>query len=74
MGFPVLCADMSDTDITDLELQALVDGELNPADRRALMGRVITCPRLLDRLEVLLKQRRLLQQCGYSRFSNGHLH
>lgn len=69
-----MCADMSDPDITDLELEALVDGELNPADRRALMGRVITCPRLLDRLEVLLKQRRLLRQCGSSRFRNGNLH
>lgn len=48
--------------ITDLELQALVDGELPPERRRTLMAEIIRTPDYLQRYESLKKQKAMLKE------------
>ncbi|MGZ9107716.1 MAG: hypothetical protein ACXW4B_02730 [Micavibrio sp.] len=47
----------SSNDISDLDLQALVDNTLTEEDRASLMARVKNSPDAQDRLEELLYQK-----------------
>ena len=47
--------------LPDLKIQALVDGELDKDEARAVMAEIIRSPELLDRLEELVQQKKQLQ-------------
>jgi len=48
-------------EITDLDLQALVDDELGPEEARAVMTAVLKIPALLERLDELIQQKNLIR-------------
>jgi hypothetical protein len=52
----------AETEVNDLDIQALADNELPPPRRRHVMDHVMKSPVLLRRLEELLRQRNHLRQ------------
>jgi hypothetical protein len=47
--------------ISDLDIQALVDGELDKEEERRLLSEIIRAPELLNRLEELMRQKRQIR-------------
>jgi hypothetical protein len=47
--------------ITDLDIQALVDGELAKEDERRLLAEIIRSPEHLGRLEELIRQKKQIK-------------
>ena len=50
-----------DRQVTDLDLQALADGELEGEEKRSLMAAVLLNPLLLERLDEIITQRNLVR-------------
>ena len=50
-----------DRQVTDLDLQALADGELEGEEKRSLMGAILLNPLLLERLDEIITQRNLVR-------------
>ena len=50
-----------DRQVSDLDLQAIVDGEFDDDTRRTVMRAVMESPALLERLEYLIRQKQNLQ-------------
>ena len=48
-------------DISDCELQALVDNEVSSTERASLMSRIRHCPQAFQRLEQLFYQKQILK-------------
>jgi hypothetical protein len=47
--------------ISDLDIQALVDGELDKEEERRLLSEIIRAPELLNRLEELMRQKKQIR-------------
>jgi anti-sigma factor RsiW len=50
--------------ISDEEIEALIDGRLDPATRRALSARIAASPALAAEVEALRRQQAALRQIG----------
>jgi len=48
--------------LTDLDLEALIDDELDDERRRYVMQEIMNSPQAMDKLEALLTQKRLLNE------------
>lgn len=49
-------------EITDYEIQAVVDEQLPLAEKNRMMERIIRCPDSLNRMESLIRQKNLLRE------------
>jgi len=49
-------------EITDYEIQAVVDEQMPLAEKNRMMERIIRCPDSLNRMEALIRQKNLLRE------------
>ena len=56
-----------DDGVGEMEIQALVDGEIPAGERNALIDRINNSPRALERFEALMHQKLLLQEWARKR-------
>ena len=54
--------DSKTDEVSDLDIQALVDGQILPAKQTALMNEIMKSPYALKRLEELLRQKSILRE------------
>lgn len=57
----------------DLSIHALADGELSTEDERRLMARILVSPILMDKLDSILKQNRIIRE-NYTAFIKKNSH
>jgi anti-sigma factor RsiW len=53
---------MENLEISDYDIQALADGELDDEKRREIMKHIMRSPELLERLDELCRQNRQLRE------------
>lgn|GEM_PF-3560881 len=52
-------------EVTELELQALADDELDEDEKRAVMAAVLKDPLLLERLDEIITRNNLIRDCWH---------